>query len=253
MKKIYSLAFIVFLFNLSQISTASTYASSQKVDLVASPLSDTSNLPASSDYPFVTPLSSSQTQVTPENDGRWYVWALDTSPPVSCPSAKLQSIQIRANNTLDQEGNPDWAAVGIGYTGTSGFGMVTPDSPTITGYTTNGFPFVGRWSIGADLNGQVEPAAAIGIAGQMADNWDVSTLTGVTQFYISVGHDAEDGTQGLQTTLQSIVATFDTSSCDQTLAPLVPLTGSQGTSFILLAISGILILSLLTHFKQKYL
>lgn len=254
MKKALNLLYSLLLFGLLQLGHSQVFATSQQTVLPTTPLLDTSGLPINADYAYQTPPSSTQTLVTPENEGAWYVWALDTSPPSSCPTAVLKSIHIKALNTLSQEGNPDWASIGVAYTGNSGFGMVAPSMPTTSGYTTNGYFFVGRWSIGAETHGQVTPEAAIGIAGDMEDDWDLSSLdlSGISQFYVSVGHDAEDGTQGLQTTLQSIVGTFDTSSCDPQTIPLAPHTGSQNNGAIILVVSGSLILYLAVRFKHRY-
>lgn len=196
-------------------------AASQNLSFSMTPVESGSDLAslitASSPYSYLRPLSSTQTQVTAENEGHWYAWTLNPFSSLPCPQAKPSSINVKAQNSLTTEGNPDWGALILAATDGSTAAPITPQRPVTEGYSPDAMPiYVGRWSVGAEAFPPATAEWGIGIAGPMEAVWDLADLEPGWQLALGVGHDSEDGTTGLQTTIESVTVTYDTTDCDQT-------------------------------------
>ncbi|HRV76386.1 MAG: hypothetical protein H6799_00165 [Candidatus Nomurabacteria bacterium] len=202
----------------------------------------------SSTYTYVEPFSNAQTEVTNENEGHWYGWTFNVADLLPCPSATLHSLHILANNSLETEGNPDWSVMSLSNVVDGTSSPVIPQRPVTQGFSPDVAPhFVGRWSVGSENFPPATSEWSIGIEGPMEATWDVSGLDLNNDFLLAVGHDAEDETVGLQTTIQSVEALFDDSSCDSApptsnnnqnspQTPNSPKTGSIGSIILLLSI-----------------
>lgn len=246
-------------------ASASSQTVSSTLDPVTAGSSLASLLTASSSYTYLEPLSSTQTQVTPENEGHWYGWTFDPFDSLPCSEAVPQTVRIRANNALTSEGNPDWSVMILGSTDGAAVDALTPQRPVIEGYSPDGAPvYVGRWSLGSEAFPPATSDWAIGIAGQMEAVWDISTLESGKQLALGSGHDAEDGTTGLQTTIESVEVTYDTTECNSITSPTTPApttpptTPKTGAVINIVILTAVLIASLAilakgtNHLKSKH-
>lgn len=225
------LSFLISLF--PSIAGASSQSVSLELTKITAGSELAGQLTAATSYTYLEPLSSAQTQITPENEGHWYGWTFNPYEFLPCEQATPQSVRIRASNSLESEGSPDWSVMTIAsYNESSTPSVLTPDRPAIEGYSPDQLPFyVGRWSEGSEAFPPLTSDWAIGIAGPMEATWDVSSVDSSDRLALGVGHDAEDGTLGLQTTVESVVATYDTSGCDpQTTDSPSPTNLTLGTT-----------------------
>lgn len=221
--KIFSLFTI---FTLTGIFNFNTLAATTE-SLTLEPILTTSNLSSQivgqTSYTYLDPLNDSQTQITNEDEGHWYAWSFNVLDQLPCPSATMQSIRVVASNTLETEGNPDWAVMVLANIEDDSITPLLPTKPVTEGYSPDLLPYyVGRWSEGVSDFPPATTEWGIGIAGPMEAIWEVSGLDINNDFALAIGHDAEDGTVGLQTNIQAVEVTFDDSSCDGVPAPTTP-------------------------------
>lgn len=252
-------AIIVSIFLVLAVPLSSS-ASSQYLPITLVPLTSDSDIAdqLASSYTYLEPISPTQTQVTVENEGHWYGWAFNPYNSLPCEQATPQSVRIRASNSLETEGLPDWSVMVLASYDGSAISPLTPARPVVEGYSPDLSPFyVGRWSDGAEGFPPATAEWGIGIEGPMEAVWDISSLSSTDQLALGVGHDAEDGTTGLQTTVESVVVTYDTTACDpqddpgSIPTPTSPKTGS--VAIIIVATSAATAAILLTLKTAKKL
>lgn len=230
-------------------ASASIQTESLALQIVPTSSPLTELLTAAGEYTYLEPLSTTQTQITPENEGHWYGWTFDPYASLPCAQATPLTAQIRVLNSLQSEGNPDWSVIVLASTDGSTVAPIEPERPLIEGFSPGSTPYAGRWSIGAEDFPPATTEWAIGITGAIEAVWNISSLTPSNQLVIGSGHDAEDGTTGLQTTVESVEVTYDTTQCASTnpSSPAVttpPTSPKTGLVVNLIVWSSILISSL---------
>lgn len=186
-------------------------------------------------YVYAESLSPTQTLVTSENTGRWYGWSFDPNTSKPCAQATAQSVKIRARNDATVEGSPDWSVMVLVSIDNDAETVepLTPERPVIEGYSPDQIPlYVGRWSSDIFNYPNTEEGMGTGIEGPMEAIWNIESLQPGEELTLGVGHDAEDGTTGLQTTIESVEVTYDTTQCASTdpSAPTTPATTIPPTS-----------------------
>jgi hypothetical protein len=231
-KSLKNLSLLVGVLTLSFISVPEANAA-QNATVNLTPVGDNSELAGlllqdpNNTYTYSSPLSPTQTQITPEDTGRWYGWTLDPAAYKPCEQAVAQSVRIAARNDLQSEGSPDWSVmVLVSYNENLDIEPLTPNRPVLQGYSPDQVPFyVGRWSSDIFTYPNSEEGMGTGIEGPMEAIWSLTSLASGDQLILGVGHDAEDFTVGLQTTIESVTITYDDSGC-----PVAPTPSASSTT-----------------------